>query len=99
MVINNSLYVSILIETIRIRQTHNITNIISSCLICYTVVLLQEPLTPVPAHRGPGPGPVVNSVTTTTGSQSPPSITPIHIHQVSDNSTLSYECDSDFSVN
>ena len=71
-------------------------DIISSCLICDTVVLLQEPLTPVPAHRGPGPGPVVNSVTTTTtGSQSPPSITPIHIHQVSDNSLNSYECDSD----
>ena len=58
--------------------------------------LLQEPLTPVPAHRGPGPGPVVNSVTTTTGSQSPPSITPIHIHQVSDNSLNIYECDSDY---
>jgi len=38
---------------------------------------IEEPLTPVPAHRGPGPG----AVTQSTGTQSPPSITPIHIHQ------------------
>ena len=52
--------------------------------------LLQEPLTPVPAHRGPGPGPVTQS----TGTQSPPSITPIHIHQVSDHLHISDSRDS-----
>ena len=54
--------------------------------------MLQEPLTPVPAHRGPGPGPVTQ--TQSTGSQSPPSITPIHIHQVSDNHHSVVTCDS-----